>query len=100
MQITNELLSLEKTLNTPHLPKDHPLFQILDPSFVAHGVERKKEIEAKIFWGADRFQLFLMTEQIVRSRLQAIVSNSTHAALFNRWARPESFICTTQSNPK
>ena len=57
MQITNELLTLEKTLNTPHLPKDHPLFQIIDPSFIAHGVERKKEIEAKIFWGADRFQL-------------------------------------------
>jgi hypothetical protein len=57
MQILGDLLTLEKTLNTPHLPNNHPLFQILDPSFVVHGVERKKEIPQKIFWGAERFQL-------------------------------------------
>jgi hypothetical protein len=57
MSTLNELLSLEQTLNTPHLAKDHPLYQILDPSFLVHGVERKKEIEAKTYWGAERFHL-------------------------------------------
>jgi hypothetical protein len=57
MSISNDLLTLEKTLNTPHLPKDHPLFQILDPSFAAHGVERKKEIPQKAYWGPERYHL-------------------------------------------
>ena len=57
MSISNEQLTLERTLNTPNLPKDHPLFQILDPTFVAHGVERKKEILQKACWGPERFHL-------------------------------------------
>ena len=48
MSTLNELLSLERTLGTPHLPKEHPLFQIL---------ERKKEVESKIYWGAERYHL-------------------------------------------
>ncbi len=57
MLISNELLTLDRTLNTPHLPKDHPLFQVIDPTYVVHGIERKKEIRPTQYWGAERFGL-------------------------------------------
>jgi rubrerythrin len=53
----NDLLTLDKTLNTPHLPPGHALFQVLDPMFASRGAERKKEILPHLCWGAGRFGL-------------------------------------------
>jgi hypothetical protein len=57
MSSMSDLLTLEKTLDTPHLPEGHPLFQVLDPMFLARGAERKAVVSPKVCWGAERFAL-------------------------------------------
>jgi rubrerythrin len=57
MPNANELLTLERTLDTPHLPFDHPLLAVLDTTYAAHGVEVRRGATPKICWGAERFQL-------------------------------------------
>ena len=56
-QISNALLSLDRTLETPHLPSDHPLFAVLEGAFAKQGVQRRIQQAPKIYWGAERFKL-------------------------------------------
>jgi hypothetical protein len=57
MIIAPEFLTIERTLDTPHLPEGHPLFQVLDATYAAKGIEARRDTRAKICWGADRFGL-------------------------------------------
>lgn len=53
----NEWFELDQTLETPHLPTEHALIQILDPMLSLRGATPAKSAQPHLCWGAERFGL-------------------------------------------